>query len=223
MNRSSLPIFSLLCLVLLALPLPLLAREPLPQKFRIDGEALVFDTETDITGAASEIIPEDIDAFRSILADNPQVTEIRLNSGGGSVYAGAEIAWIVMDHGLNTSVDGECVSACVDIFLAGQRRRMMLGSKIGFHQRSWAPEAVQSYYREWRDDEDWATPFEFGSWIYQDTQEEIYEQLTYLVSRGVDPAFAIETMRVRPNAEWYPSRLRLVAAGVLREQAPQDQ
>ena len=205
---------------LAVMPFVAMAKAPLPQKFRIHGEVLIFDTETDISGALAEITPEDIDIFRNVLADNPQVTDVQLTRGGGSVYAGAEIAWIIMDHGLNTTVEGECVSACVDIFLAGERRRMRLGSKIGFHQRSWAPDAVQSYYREWRDSEDWATPFEFGSWIYQDTQEEIYEQLTYLVSRGVEPAFAIETLRVRPDDEWYPSRLRLVAAGVLREKVP---
>lgn len=40
-----------------------------------------------------------------------------------------------------------------------------------------------------------------------------------MAGRGVDPAFAIETMKVEPDGEWYPSRLELIAGGVLREAA----
>ncbi|MGR3760309.1 hypothetical protein ACUXV3_09305 [Roseobacteraceae bacterium NS-SX3] len=208
------------CLLMTCLlPLQAAAREPLPQKFELRGDVLVFDTETGISGEPAEITAEDIAAFRQVLEDNPGIRELQLNSSGGSVYAGEEIAWIVMDYRLNTLVAGECVSACVDIFLAGERRRMTLGSKIGFHQRSWAPQAVHSYYREWRGRENWATPFEFGAWIYQDTQQETYGRLSYMVSRGVDPGFAIETLKTAPDGEWYPSRLALTAAGVLREEA----
>ncbi len=194
------------------------AKEPLPQRFKITGSVLSYDTETDVVGEPPEIDIDDIDAFRTLLADNPQVTEVQLNSGGGQVYASREIAQIILAHGLNTVVESECVSACIGIFLAGERRRMRLGAKVGFHQRSWNPDSVQTYYRKWRDDEDWATPFEFGSWIYEDTQDEIYEHLTYMISRGVEAAFAVKTLKVGPDDVWYPSRLQLIAAGVLREQ-----
>ncbi|MBY6141052.1 hypothetical protein KUV26_16555 [Leisingera daeponensis] len=167
------------------------AREALPQKFSLQGKTLVYDTETDVTDGLAEITEEDVAHLRDILKQSPEISELQLNSVGGSVYAGEEIAGLVLEYGLDTLVDGTCISACVDVFLAGERRRRR-----------------------------WATPFEFGSWIYEDTQREVYEHLSYMVARGVEPGFAIETLRTDPDGEWYPSRLRLIAAGVLRELRP---
>lgn len=205
-------------LTLLTLATPVLALDPDDARLTVRGEVLHFDTEDLGDEQPGEIVTEDIDRFREILQANPQVTELQLNSGGGSIYASSEIAWIVADVGLNTTVDGECVSACVDIFLAGARRRMTLGSKIGFHRRSWSPDSVESYYEDLREGQGWNTPFDFGSWIYEDTQREMYDYLSYLVERGVEAGFAIETLQVDSGDEWYPSRLRLIAAGVLREE-----
>ncbi|KIC21842.1 COG3904 family protein [Leisingera sp. ANG-Vp] len=192
------------------------AKDGLPQKFSLQGRTLVYDTETGEEGEPAEISDEDIGRLRDILKQNPDVSELQLNSIGGSVFAGEEIAGLVLEHELDTLVDGECISACVDVFLAGNRRRMTIGSRIGFHQRSWPAAAVHTYYRSERKRQRWATPFEFGSWIYVDTQREMYDHLSYMVSRGVDPGFAIETLRTEPGSEWFPSRLRLIAAGVLR-------
>ncbi|WP_323778159.1 hypothetical protein [Leisingera sp.] len=196
------------------------AKEALPQKFSLQGRTLVYDTEREADEELAEITEQDIGRLQEILKKNPEITELQLNSVGGSIFAGEEIAGLVLDYGLDTSVDGECISACVDVFLAGSRRRMTIGSKIGFHQRSWSAAEVHKYYRSERKAQRWATPFEFGSWIYLDTQQEIFDHLSYMVERGVDPGFAIETLRTDPNGEWYPSRLRLIAAGVLREVLP---
>ncbi|EBA18242.1 hypothetical protein RSK20926_11004 [Roseobacter sp. SK209-2-6] len=190
------------------------AKEVKYAKFEVQGNVLIYDTEKN----NDEIRDEDISELERMLKRHSAITELRLNSDGGSVYAGSEMASIIIKHGLDTHVDGECISACVDVFLAGARRRMTLDSKIGFHQRSWRAEAVQNYYRQWRKRRKWATPFEFGSWIYSDTQTEVFEHLEFMLSRGVDAAFAIRTMQAEPSEEWYPSRLELIAAGVLREE-----
>jgi hypothetical protein len=208
---------AVVCVALVALSGPALARKGSDKRLYVDGATLVFDTESVSKGQPGEIVVSDIDLFRSMLQERSGIETLRLNSSGGSVYASSEIAWIVSDYGLHTQVDGECVSACVDIFLAGARRQMTLGSKIGFHRRSWSPEAVEGYYNDLRENQGWDTPFVFGSWIYADTQREMYEYLSYLVERGVEAGFAIETLQVDSGDEWYPSRLQLMAAGVLRE------
>ncbi|WP_052261720.1 COG3904 family protein [Leisingera sp. ANG-M1] len=207
----------ILACMCLTFPLAAAAKDALPQKFSLQGKTLVYDTETDVQGEAAEISNDDIAKLREILKKTPGISELQLNSTGGSVYAGEEIAGLVLEYGLDTSIDGACISACVDVFLAGNRRRMTIGSRIGFHQRSWPAPAVHKYYRSERKAQRWATPFEFGSWIYVDTQREIHNHLSYMVARGVDPGFAIETLRTEPGSEWFPSRLRLIAAGVLRE------
>lgn len=183
-------------------------------KFTATGEVLTYDTEAG--GEEGELAWEDVAELRRLLAANPAVTILSLNSGGGSISAGEDMALVVIDYQLDTRVDGECSSSCVTVFLAGKRRSMTRGSKIGLHSRWWAPEDVQAYYEEQKASENWDSPFEFGSWIYEDTQAEIHAGLTYLLDRGVDPAFAIRMHAPREDM-WYPSRAELEQAGVLRE------
>lgn len=183
-------------------------------KFIVAGETLTYDTET--VDVSDEMEDDDVDVFLKLLQDNSGITTLVLNSGGGSVWAGDEMARIALDFELDTVVRGECNSACVNIFLAGQNRRMARGSKIGFHSRSWAPDAMQSYYEKWREDEGWTSPFEFGSWVYRDTQAETYNDISYIISRGVDAQFAVKIKEPREDM-WYPRRSQLTAAGVLTE------
>ena len=210
-------VFSIIVAPIVALTLfawPAAAEEG--DRFFVEGDTLVYDTEATPREMDREIGNDDVDAITAILRATPGIAVLRLNSVGGSVWAGTEIARIVQDFGLDTVVDGECSSACVTVFLAGQKRSMTRGSKIGFHQRSWDATSVQDFYDRWQEDEGWTTPFDFGSWIYTDTQTEIHEELTHLVARGVDPLFAIETKRERSDT-WFPTRAELEAAGVLRD------
>lgn len=185
---------------------------PAASKFRVEGAVLVYDTET-VEGG--EIAVEDIEALRGALRDHNGLTTLRLNSAGGSIWAAEDMARIVTDFDLDTEVDGECSSSCVTVFLGGKARSMSRGSRIGMHSRWWAAADVQDYYERNKIEERWDTPFEFGAWIYEDTQAEVYQAISYVVSRGVDPAFAIE-MHAPRDAMWYPGRAELEKAGVLR-------
>lgn len=186
-------------------------------KFAIEGDTLVYDTESAFADDDGEIETGDIDVFLARLTGQPEIRVLELNSGGGSIFAAEEIARIVLDFELDTIVVGECTSACVTVFLAGASRSMTLGSKIGFHQRYWSASAAEDYYEKWRETERWDTPFEFASWVYRDTQGEVYEELIYMIERGVDPVFAISTKRLPTSGAWYPSRRELMEAGVLRD------
>lgn len=190
-------------------------------KFQVDGAILTYDTENVSDADAREIESDDVDVLLDVLRKETDVAILRLNSTGGSVWAGNEMARIVQDFELDTLVDGECSSSCVTVFLAGHSRSMTRGSKVGFHQRSWSSDGTQSYFDRWRDEEGWETPFDFASWIYKDTQSEIWKELTYMVSRGVDASFAIETKRSRSGI-WFPTRNELKDAGVLRDSDTAD-
>lgn len=205
--------------LLMALPLAAPAQEGDPgmAKFVVDGVTLIYDTETTVEGPEAEITVGDIDRLRDVLRSIEGVKVLELNSTGGSVYASEEMARIVLDFGLDTVVSGSCVSSCVNIFLAGTSRRMLLGSQIGFHRRHWSPSSVEEYYNNQRESREWDTPFDFASWVYEDTQAEVYQHLAYMVSRGVEPGFAIRTKAVTNDDEWYPTRLELFRAGVLTE------
>ena len=72
----------------------------------------------------------------------------------------------------------------------------------------------------WKDEElkeiyEWKNEFDFSSWAYDDSQEEIYQQFKYYLERGVDPEFVIETMKARSDDGWYPRRTELLSAKIL--------
>lgn len=204
----------LACAALVLSAGPLTAQDD-PPKLYVEGERLIYNT-TD-TSPKSDIETADAEVLRALLAANPGVTTMQLTSGGGSVWASQIIADIVIDYELDTHVDGDCDSSCVTIFLAGRARTMSRGSRLGFHQVQWGAENIAEYYAREAEDFGWETPWDFAEWMYLDTQQEVYRTLNYMVSRGVDPGFAIQAIRAPDGPMWRPYRAVLRAAGVLTE------
>ncbi len=182
--------------------------------FRIEGNVLYFDTET--SSAIGEISSSHVEVMLGLLKQTPSIEVLELNSDGGSVWAGQEMSRIALDFELTTRVNGECSSSCVLIFLAGVSRTLERGSKIGFHSRNWSASSIERYYEKWRDEENWQTPFQFSSWVYEDARAEVFHDLEYLMSRGIDPVFAVKTLSPRKDM-WYPTRGELRGAGILVE------
>ncbi|MEX0281158.1 MAG: hypothetical protein AB3N13_08215 [Arenibacterium sp.] len=186
-------------------------------KFRLDGATLIYNTENPGEGEVDSIESEDIDHLLRHLRAGDEITTLELNSGGGSVWAANRMKQIIIDFGLDTHVHGICESSCVTVFLGGEKRTMSLGSVMGFHQIYWSAPSIESYYERNREDEGWDTPFEFAEWMYLDTQDEIYEHLSFMIERGVDPKFAIKSIRNPGSSMWRPYRITLLLAGVLTE------
>lgn len=191
--------------------------EPAAGKLRVDGTTLIYDTTEPVEGEKSGIVSGDVDRMLELLRGDSAITRLQLNSGGGEVYSAIQISGIVIDFELDTNVHGDCDSSCVIVFLAGDKRTMSRGSRIGFHQIFWSAKNIESFYQLEREEEGWETPWEFAAWMYLDTQQEVYEHLTYMIDRGVDPGFAVKTMRDPNSSMWRPYRSELVAAGVLTE------
>ncbi len=183
---------------------------------KVEGDRLIYNT-FNLPDEMAEISDDHVEPFLALLRQHRDLKVLELNSDGGSIWAAAEISRFVIDYGLDTVVVNECSSACVDILLAGETRSMMVGAKVGFHQRGWGAESIKAYYDKWHENDGWDTPFEFAEWLYQDTQVEVYKNQTYMTSRGVTAQFAIESNRPVSSGLWYPSREELEAAGVLRE------
>ncbi|MEN9061735.1 hypothetical protein [Ponticoccus litoralis] len=207
--------------VLTCIAVPFLAQaeadgQPESGKFHVDGPVLIYDTEAASDPGDREIQNGDLEDLLEILRGTEGIRSLRLNSTGGSVWAGSEMARVVIDFELDTVVEGECSSSCVTIFLGGTRRVLARGGKLGFHQRSWAPGAMKTYYDSYAGEEGWETPFDFASWVYEDTQSELFKEMGFMQSRGVALDFAIETKRLR-STTWFPTRLELVQAGVLTD------
>lgn len=183
--------------------------------FKVVESQLFYDTDTD--SDVSEIDWGHEKQLLTILKQNPEIHTLVLKSSGGLISVANEMANIVIDAGLDTLVVENCESACVTIFIAGNNRKLELGGKIGFHSSWWSAEDMKQYYEDEKEHEGWNSPFEFASWLYEDTQAAIYEEFEYLIERGVKPNFAIQTLKAGADGMWYPRRKQLLEGGILTE------
>lgn len=188
------------------------------QRFRIEGETLFYNTDV-VEGEDGEddITWEDVEKIEALLSEN-EIKLLNINSAGGYIYAADYLADLVIDYDLDTNVSGTCDSACTTVFLGGNKRTIDRGSWLGFHQSYWGAEAIENYYKEMKEEEEWSTPFEFASWMHDDTQSEILTDLEYLIERKVSASFAIKTLQASSDDMWYPRRKELENAGVIRLQ-----
>lgn len=187
------------------------------EKLRVDGNTLYYSTDDAKEEIDQEILWGDAEAFEAILKENRNITILQLDSAGGEIDAAMHLADVIIDYELDTHIDGECSSACVLMFLGGGKRSLARGSWIGFHKSTWASNYIKDYYAEYKESEGWADEYEFAEWLYEDTQKVILRDLEYLIERGVEPGFAIKTLRADSDDMWYPRRKEMVAAGIITE------
>ena len=183
--------------------------------FKVVGNKLYYDTEN--SDRVDQIEFSHTDNLFDILKSDDQIKILVLNSTGGLTEAAYDMADLIIDAGLDTHTEGNCLSACVTIFLAGKNRSLDLGGKIGFHKARWAGSDLEDYYNSHKKDEKWEDPFEFSSWLYEDTQSDVFKKFEYLLERGVKPSFAIKTLRAGPEGMWKPRRTELISGGVLTQ------
>ena len=204
---------SIFSLSFLVSPLNLYAYE----KFKVNGDILHYNTELAVDEIDRGIKEEDPDELLKTLKNNPNIKIIHLTSLGGLISAAVEMADIIIDFELDTHVKEICFSACPLLLIGGETRTLERGSKIGFHRSSWESDSMKSFYedKETREIYGWKNEFDFSSWVYDDSQEEIYSQFKYYLERGVSPSFVIETMKARSEDGWYPRRKDLLEANVI--------
>ena len=205
-------------LILFIISMIIIALPSFPNdKFSIIDNTLIYNTEKTEDISLKEINWDDAEYIKELLLNNPKVTRIQLNSLGGLIEAAVFMSDIIIDFELNTHEVGECSSACTLIFLAGNKRTIERGSWLGFHQGSWDKDSIESHYEYNKEKYGWNDAFDHSSWIYKDTQKEIFRGMEYLIERGVEPLFAIKTMKADSKDMWYPRRKELETAGVIRE------
>tara|TARA_B100000886_G_scaffold98898_1_gene65651 strand:+ start:578 stop:1177 length:600 start_codon:yes stop_codon:yes gene_type:complete len=196
-------------------PLNLYANE----KFKVDGEVLHYNTELAVEEINRNIMDEDVEVLLNTLKDNPNIKIINLTSWGGYISAAVEMADIIIDFELDTHVKEICFSACPLLLIGGEKRTLERGSKIGFHRSYWSSDSMRDFYedKETRENYGWDNEFVFASWVYDESQEDIYSQFKYYLERGVSPSFVIETMRARSEDGWYPRRKELLEAYIITQ------
>ena len=186
-------------------------------KFVVESRILYYNTELAPNEDEQEITFDDLDVFDKVLKENPDIKVVYLTSWGGDVETSYEIADLIIDYGLETHVVGICFSGCTTLLLSGKKRTLEKGSKVGFHRSWWDVDLMKDYYEENKEYQEWGSVFEFAAWVHEDAQEEIYKDFEFLLERGVDPLFAIKTLKADADDDWYPRRKELLDANFLTE------
>lgn len=106
----------------------------------VDYDPMRFEVEGDRIVALGVIDGSTPAAFREVMADAPDATDLELRNVPGSAddEANLQLARLVRDAGLSTIVpaDGMVASGGTDLFLAGVDRVLQPGACVGVH--SWA-------------------------------------------------------------------------------------
>ncbi len=141
--------------------------------------------ELRIMGGFGIGLAEDV---RAQLDRSPAVRRISLTSPGGNIEEARKLARLIEARGLDTYTAKSCASACILAYAAGRRRLIGQEGKLGFHQ----------YY--------------FPGILREQARAEEEKGETYLLSRGITPAFVAKVHRALPRNMWIPGHEELLAA-----------
>lgn len=126
-----------------------------------------------------------------VLAENPSVKIIHLNSIGGRISEAKKLAEIVKNNQLITYSKTQCLSACPIVLLAGKEKLLASEAKLGFHSAS------------------------FGGVSGSEFSELNKELLSQLTKANVPSWFVKKVSKVNSKDMWNPTNEELIKAGVI--------
>jgi len=188
-------------------------------RYTIEGNTLTLDMTVAAPGYEfdGELDGYDETEVISYLFDHPEINTLRVTGPGGYGPAGRAISTYLAQHGINTQAFGECASACARIFLGGKSRKLADGAKLGFHRPWIVKERERRLYEANRVEEKWEDEFDYVTMIYDIAMQNMLENIKFMRSRGVDMDFILKIYSTSSYDIWEPSRVDLVASGVLTE------
>jgi len=154
-----------------------------PREVRVGADRAQLEVHGGITRSVSA-------ALERALASNPDVRVIGFDSHGGRAGAARAMMEVIRSRGLDTLVIKECSSLCALPFLAGKRRCVAEGARMGFHSPSFGGQTEG-----------------FGA-------TQIREQMA---ATGVSAWFLDKVFATDPSSVWYPSLNELKRAGVVTD------
>ncbi|KHT47777.1 alpha/beta hydrolase [Vibrio sinaloensis] len=166
----------------------------------LDGDkALTFYVKGNVATLSGVVCSGSPDTFEDMLEGSPQVNTLVFKNINGSAddEANTELGYMVRDAGMNSVIgkNGHIASGGTDLFLAGLKRTVEPGAKIGVH--SWA-----------------STDGMDGSTLPRDHQEH-QRYLKYYETLGIDTDFYWFTLdAAKPQDMHYMTRDELVKYGV---------
>jgi ATP-dependent protease ClpP protease subunit len=146
--------------------------------------------EVELSGGMSEGTAK---AIANILDATPTIKIIHLNTNGGLIKEGLDLASLIQKKGLLTYTATQCSSACTIAFISGKERYLSKNGSIGFHSAS------------------------FGTLDGTSHEELNSHFVTALRKRGIQKEFINKALSTPSQEMWYPTHTELKQANVIDE------
>ena len=131
--------------------------------------------------------------FETLLAASPAVRTVDLNSLGGRVFEGRQMAKLIKARGLATYTGVICASACTIAYMGGNPRYLAVRAKLGFHRFSVAG---------------------LGGWLSYAVNTWGEQEM---VQSGVTAQFAAQVFATPNSGAWLPDTDTLIAGHVVTQ------
>ena len=131
-----------------------------------------------------------------LVAENPNVNGIILDSIGGRIYEGRELSKIIFINGLDTYSLKGCYSACGTAFISGNKRYLAKGANLAFHQ-------YKSGFKS------------FDSFV--DMPSEQKKDLALYQKRDINQDFIDRIFKAKQDDLWYPTIEEMLTSGVVHK------
>jgi len=131
-----------------------------------------------------------------LIAKNPNVEGIILDSIGGRVYEGRKLSEIILINSLDTYTLNGCYSACGTAFISGNMRYLAKDANLAFHQYRQISESFE---------------------LYGDMTSEQKKDLMIYQRRDISQDFIDKIFKAKQDDLWYPTVDEMLDAGVVHE------
>ena len=129
-----------------------------------------------------------------LLKKYPKVEGIILDSIGGRIYEGRELADLISTYDLDTYSLKGCYSAATTAFIAGNNRFLGTGANLAFHQYTLGSDYIDTFV---------------------DIEEEQVKDLLIFQRQGIKSEFLDKLFNVPHEELWYPTVDEMLDAGVI--------
>jgi hypothetical protein len=136
------------------------------------------------------------DAVADLLEKNPGMTGVIIDSTGGRLFEGRELAKLILRNNLDTYTLRGCYSACSTAFVAGRKRYLVLGANLGFHAYGVSSANLRSMV---------------------DIQHEQEKDLRIYRQQGVSQEFLDRLFSAEHDSMWFPEIDELIEANIVHE------
>ena len=184
----------------------------LPQRFTVNQDELVFNGDV----AKTDPTTSDEKALGAVLRDNPNVRVVVLTGDFPGFLDAYSAARQIEEFGVATAVRGRCSRNCIYMFVAAKTRSLLEGGYFALQRTSVDAETVRKKFTELKDSYGWSDEYQESAWLYRKAEIHMQTALQYLISKGIDPKFALRIFETERDAYWRPTNEQLIAANVIK-------